>query len=304
MTHNILDSTLRATWFAVGLLGSAACAPRTVAVQPESYAELLATCRDKDGWRDPAPPVRLDRQVFYVGTCGIGSILVTSPQGHALIDSAEHESVPLILANIRRLGFDPHDIKWLLASHVHFDHAGGHAAMQAATGAQIAALPDQSRELEQGAPMADDPQHGSIAGIQPVRVDRILRDGEPLLIGANQLTPYSTSGHTRGSTSWVIRGCGQATCAPVVYADSASAVSADGYRFTDHPQWVAMFRAGVARIGTLPCALLVTPHPGASALFERFAGAAPLSDSAQCQRYASDWLGKLDERLAKERSGR
>ena len=300
----MLDRTRTAAGLALlATLGSAGCAAHTRAARPADYAELLATCQGKDGWRDPAPPVRLDRHVFYVGTCGIASILVTSPQGHALIDSAEEEAAPQILANIRRLGFDPRDIKWLLASHVHYDHTGGHAAMQAATGAKLAALEDQRRELEQGMPMADDPQHGVIKGTQPVRVDRVLQDGVPLVIGANQLTPVSTPGHTRGSTSWVIHGCGQPTCAKVVYADSASAVSADGYRFTDHPQWVAMFRAGVTRMGDLPCALLVTPHPSASALFERFAGKAPLSDPAQCQRYARSWLDRLDARLANERSG-
>jgi len=282
------------------LLVGSGCAPRAV-VKPEAgYAALLAACKDKDGWRDPAPPVQIQGSVFYVGTCGISALLVTSPQGHALIDTAEEEAVPQILANIRRLGVNPRDIRWLLTSHVHFDHAGGHAAMQAATGARIAALPDQSRELQQGTPPTDDPQHGLIKGIQPVHVDQLLSDGVSFYVGENQLMPISTPGHTRGSTSWVIRPCRQADCPAVVYADSASAVSADGYRFADHPQWVAMFRDGVARIGTLPCSILVTPHPSASSLFERFAGAAPLSDPTGCQRYAQTWLGRLDERLAQE----
>lgn len=279
------------------------CAAHSVGKRPVGYADLLTACQDKDGWRDPAPPVRIHDNVFFVGTCGISVLLVTSPQGHVLIDTAEEEAAPQILANIRRLGFEPRDIKWMLASHIHFDHTGGHAAMQAATGARIAALPDQARELQQGTPPSDDPQHGVIKGITPVRVDHVLTDGVPFSVGSNQLIPFSTPGHTRGSTTWVIRGCGQATCPPVVYADSASAVSADGYRFTDHPQWVAMFRAGVARIGTLPCSILVTPHPSASALFDRFAGDPPLADPAQCQRYASTWLRKLDERLAKEGTG-
>ncbi len=292
------------TWLAgATLLPALGCTPSAVVKQPASYTELLSACKDKDGCRDPAPPVRIHGSVFYVGTCGISALLVTSPQGHALIDSAEEEAVPQILANIRRLGFDPRDIRWLLASHVHYDHTGGHAAMQAATGARIAALPDQSRELQQGTPQSDDPQQGVIKGIQPVRVDQVLQDGAPFSVGANQLIAFSTPGHTRGSTSWVIRGCSQPSCPAVVYADSASAVSAEGYRFTDHPQWVAMFRAGVARIGTLPCSILVTPHPAASALFERFAGDPPLSDPAQCRRYAQTWLGKLDERLAKEGAG-
>jgi metallo-beta-lactamase class B len=271
---------------------------------PASYADLLKACDQKEGWRDPAPPVRINGNVYYVGTCGISSLLVTSPQGHVLLDSAEEEAVPLILANIARLGFDPRDIKWLLTSHSHFDHAGGLRAMQAATGARIAALPDQARELERGTVASDDPQSGLIKPIAAVRVDRLLLDGVPLQLGINRFTAVATPGHTRGSTSWVIRGCGVKNCPAVVYADSTSAVSAEGYRFTDHPAWVAQFRSGVARIGTLPCAILVTPHPGASELFERFAGDAPLAAKDQCARYAAFSLGKLDERLAKEASTR
>lgn len=279
--------------------------PPRPAPTPASFTELLTACEGKDGWRDPAPPVRIDGNVWYVGTCGITSLLITSPKGHVLIDSAEEEAVPLILANIRRLGFNPRDIKWLLASHAHYDHTGGHAAMQAATGAKIAALPDQARELESGAIPADDPQHGIIdKGMAPVRVDRVLQDGVPLFVGPNRFTAFSTPGHTRGSTTWVIRGCGRKTCPAVTYADSTSAISAEGYRFTDHAEWVARFRTGVARIGTLPCSILVTPHPGSSTLFERFAGDTPLRNPQGCKAYSDFALGKLDERLAREKAAR
>lgn len=172
--------------------------------------------------------------------------------------------------------------------------------MQAATGAQVAALPDQARELAQGTPMADDPQTGRLKGIRPVKIDRVLSDGVPLILGSNRFTAFATPGHTRGSTSWVIRGCGRKSCPAVTYADSTSAISVDGYRFTDHPQWVAQFRRGVARIGVLPCSILVTPHPSSSQLFERFAGEAPLADREQCKRYAHSALDALDERLARE----
>ncbi len=263
---------------------------------------LLKACDQKDGWADPAPPARIDGQVYYVGTCGITVLLVASPQGHILIDAGPEEAAPLVLANIRRLGLNPHDVKWLLASHAHFDHVGGLAALQQATGAKIAALPDQTRELERGQPFPDDPQFGVIHGFTPVKVDRVLKDGVPFLLGPNRFTAFATPGHTRGSTSWVIRGCGKKACPAIAYTDSTSAVSADSYRFSDHPAWVAMFRTGVARIATLPCSINVTPHPSQSALFERLAGDAPVADPAQCKRYAASALAKLDERLAKETS--
>ena len=266
---------------------------------------LLGACDQKDGWTDPAPPARIDGQVYYVGTCGISVLLIASPQGHVLIDAGPEEAAPLVLANIRRLGLNPRDVKWLLNTHTHWDHAGGLAAMQAATGAAVAALPDQARELVSGKVASDDPQFGLIErGITPLRVTRVLRDGVPLRVGSNRITPFATPGHTRGSTSWVIRGCGKTNCPAIVYADSASAPSAGGYRFADHPDWVAQYRRGVARIGTLPCSVLVTPHPAQSTLFERFAGDAPLADKAACKRYSDYSLGKFEERLAKERQAK
>ena len=266
--------------------------------------QLLKACDQKDGWADPAPPARIDGQVYYVGTCGITVLLIASPQGHILIDAGPEEAAPLVLANIRRLGLNPRDVKWLLASHAHFDHVGGLAALQQATGARIAALPAQARELERGEPFPDDPQLGAIKGFAPVRVARVLKDGVPLKLGRNQVTAFATPGHTTGSTSWVIRGCGAKVCPAIAYTDSTSAISADGYRFGDHPAWTTMFRTGVARIGALPCSIQITPHPAGSALFERLAGDAPLHDPGQCKRYSAAALAKLEERLAKERSAK
>ena len=278
---------------------TSATPPRFTPTAPPVTA-LLDACEGKDGWTDPAPPARIDGNVFYVGTCGITVLLVASPAGHVLIDSGPAEAAPLVLANIRRLGLDPHDVKWIMASHAHFDHVGGLAALKAATGARIAALPSQARELARGEPFPDDPQFGAIHGFAPVTVDRVLQDGLPLQLGPIRVTAFATPGHTAGSTSWVIRGCGTTNCRAVTYADSTSAISADSYRFSDHPGQVAMFRRGVTRIAALPCSIMVTPHPGGSALFERLAGDAPLADPAQCRRYSGQALAKLAQRLAKE----
>ena len=271
---------------------------------PPPVTELLDACQDKDGWADPAPPARIDGEVYYVGTCGITVLLIASPAGHVVIDTGPAEAAPQVLANIRRLGFNPADVKWLLASHSHFDHVGGLAALKAATGAKIAALPDQARELTRGQPMRDDPQFGVNKGFAPVRVDRLLKDGVPLLVGPNRVTAFATPGHTRGSTSWVIRGCGRKICPAITYADSVSAVSADSYRFTDHPALVAMFRRGLNRMASLPCTILVTPHPDGSNLFERFSGDAPLADPKQCAAYAESGRIRLSDRLKEEAAAR
>ncbi len=283
------------------------CALTLVSANPLPFApkappvtELIKACDQKDGWTDPAPPARIAGQIYYVGTCGITVLLIASPQGHVLIDSGPEEAAPLVLANIRRLGLNPRDVKWLLASHAHFDHVGAMAAMQRATGARIAALPAQTRELIHGEPIPDDPQFGAIKGFARVKVDRVQQDGLPLQLGPLRLTAYATPGHTAGSTSWVIRDCGTKPCLAVTYADSTSAIAADGYRFSGHPDQIALFRTGVARIAVLPCSIMVTPHPGGSALFERLAGVAPLADREQCRRYSQAALVKLDARLASE----
>jgi metallo-beta-lactamase class B len=285
------------------LLCSFAISACAIGPRAAAPAELTSMCHGKEGWRDPAPPVRIASNVYFVGTCGITSLLVTSDAGHALIDSAEAEAVPQILANIRRLGFNPAEIKWLLASHVHYDHVGGHAAMQAATGAKIAALPDQAGELERGEPMPDDPQHGLIKAIVPVTVDRRLSDNETLAVGTNRLTAFATPGHTRGSTSWAIQTCTSTNCPTMLFADSTSPVSADGYRFAGNPDWVSRFRVGVGRIAALPCSVLITPHPGASHLFERLSGKQPLYDTSACQAYSAEGLRRMERRLIEEQAG-
>jgi metallo-beta-lactamase class B len=290
--------------FGLAALSLVSAAPIPFAPKAPPVTELLKDCDQKDGWAEPAPPARIDGQVYYVGTCGITVLLIASPQGHILIDAGPEEAAPLVLANIRRLGLDPRDVKWLLASHTHFDHVGALAALQKATGARIAALPAQARELERGMPFPNDPQFGVIKGFTPVKVDRMLKDGVPLKLGLNQVTAVATPGHTTGSTSWVIRGCGARVCPAIAYTDSTSAISADAYRFSDHPAWVAMFRKGVARIASLPCSIQITPHPAGSQLFERLAGEAPLTDPGQCKRYSQQSLAKLDERLAKERQAK
>lgn len=134
-------------------------------------------------------------------------------------------------------------------------------------------------------------------------VDRIVRDGETLALGSLRLTALSTPGHSPGGTSWTWRSCAGATCRTIVYADSVSAVSTDGYRFTDHPAYVATLRHSIDRIARLPCDLLITPHPSASDLYSRLAGEKPLADRRGCARYAAAGRTGLDRRLAREANG-
>jgi metallo-beta-lactamase class B len=285
----------------LALLGLAACTTATPAPRGQFTGSALAqACADRDGWSDPAPPAHIFGNVFYVGTCGITALLITSRRGHILIDGATAKAAPGIAENIRRLGFDPRDVRYLLNSHEHVDHAGGLAALREATGSRFLARADGRRSLETGVPDPADPQAGAIPSFAGLPVDQIVTDGEVVRLGPLALTAHATPGHTAGSTSWSWRSCEGSDCRTIVYADSLTAVSRDGYRFSDQPLLVARFREAFDRVAQLDCDILITPHPSASNLFERLAKRAPLADPQSCRRYADGARGRLDERLARE----
>lgn len=286
----------------------AGCAPQAsapAAAPPAPTGKALAAaCADRDGWSDPAPPAKLFGNTYYVGTCGITALLIDAPAGPILIDAATAEAAPAILANIRALGFDPKRIRAILTSHEHFDHVGGLAALHAATGAPVIALADAAPQLENGTPDPRDPQRGALDSFTGVPVAQRLRDGQPLAFADIRITAHATPGHTPGSTSWTWQSCEGSACRTIAYVDSLTAISADGYRFSDHPDYVAMLRATFAKVPTLPCDILVTPHPGASNLFARLAGEAPLAGADGCAAYAAAASKRLDDRLAKEAATR
>lgn len=263
-------------------------------------AALSHACEGRDGWSDPAPPAHIHGSTYYVGTCGISAILVAGRAGHVLIDSGPAEAAPHIAANIERLGFRIRDVRLILSSHEHLDHVGGIAALQRLSGATVAARAAAAPALASGAAQVDDPQHGALRPFPAITVGRTLRDGEIVRLGPIRLTAHATPGHTTGSTSWSWRSCEGHACLTIVYADSVTAVSADGYRFSDHPDRVAAFRRSIAKIGSLRCDLLLTPHPGASDLFRRLASGR-LTDPSGCRAYAARGGARLDERLRQER---
>ena len=296
-------------------LAVAACAPvqhsRTPTIGARAQGEALATsCEGRDGWSDAAPPARIHGNTYYVGTCGITVLLVTSAKGHVLIDGATDEAVPSILDNIRTLGFNPRDIKFIVGSHEHLDHMGGFAALKAATGAKLLVSAAARSVVETGKTDADDPQFGLHADMQPVPVDGTLTydPGPGIITTSNAPTrvmamrPHPTPGHTSGGTSWTWQSCEGERCVSFAYIDSMTPVSADSYRFTDHSERVAPFRATFDRVAALKCDVLITPHPGVSNLFERLNGKEPLIDPDACRRLVAAMRKRLDERLAKERA--
>jgi metallo-beta-lactamase class B len=272
---------------------------------PADVAAKQAQCRGKEGWSDPAPPVRIFGNVYDVGTCGITVLLLTGRAGHVVIDAATAEAVPLILANIRRLGFRPADVKLLLNSHSHVDHAGGLAGLQRATGARLLTSPAGKTVLTTGRIAAEDPQRGGdLPPVAPVPVVGLVQDGQVLTLGPLRIIAHWTPGHAPDGMSWSWTSCEGSRCHAMVFADSLSAVSVDGYRFSDHPAYVARLRASIARVAALRCDLLLTPHPGSSDMPDRLAGKLPLADPRGCIAYAAEARARLDTRLASETRSR
>jgi metallo-beta-lactamase class B len=154
----------------------------------------------RERWNKPTTPFRIIGNIYYVGTEGLGSYLITTPKGHILLDGGLPESAPLIIQNIQTLGFDLTDIKFLLNSHAHFDHSGGLAELKQQTGARLVASEADKPALEGGFYLGSEADHALDS--VPVRVDRAVRDGAQVTLGDTTLTANLTPGHTRGCTSW------------------------------------------------------------------------------------------------------
>lgn len=304
----------RFTLLSASSLALACCAPITAQetaqemapdqiFTPADFSQWQQQCSDAgngmDSWTAPAPPIRIFGNTFDVGTCGITALLVTSPQGHVLIDSGMPEAAPLVAANIEQLGVDLADVKWLLSSHEHLDHVGATKALQHMTGARTAALARARQPLETGRPRPEDPQAAIIPTFEGFAIDLVLDHGETLQAGSTTFTAHSTPAHTPGSTSWTWRSCEGQNCLTIAYADSLSTPSADDYRFGEHPDYVTQVLAGFDAAANLPCDILLTPHPSASGMIERLTNGA-LQDQEGCAAYSREAASNFQTRLAEE----
>jgi len=151
-------------------------------------------------WNTPTEPFKVIDNVYYVGTNGLAVYLLTSPQGHILIDSAMPEATPLIEANIQKLGIKLADIKYLLNTHAHMDHTGGLAQLKKDSGAQLVSGEKDKPLLEGGYYPGQEQEE--VLQFPPVKVDRIVHEGDTVSIGSITLTAHETPGHTPGCTSW------------------------------------------------------------------------------------------------------
>lgn len=257
-------------------------------------------------WMAPVEPFLIAPNAWYVGSQGLSAVLIDSGEGLVLLDVGLPQSAAVVATAIRRLGFRVEDLRYILNSHAHFDHAGGIAALARWSGASVLASPAGAAALRRGDSDPEDAQAGYGAGnrFPAASAAQGLEDGAVLALGRLNIMIHHTPGHAPGGASYSWSACdARGACSHVVYADSLSAVSAPGYRFTEHPAAVAALEQSMARIEALDCDVLVTAHPEFSGLFERRDRRA-LATPGECRRYAERSAQRLAARLAEERAGR
>jgi metallo-beta-lactamase class B len=281
-----------------------------ILVFPLLAKDVHSSCANCVAWNKPHPAFRIYGNTYYVGTEGLSSVLITSATGHVLIDGALPESASRIAANIRSLGFRIEDVKLILNSHVHFDHAGGIAELRKLSGARVAASPWTADVMQKGAVPRDDPQFGIIAPIARIARVETFKDGDTLTAGALKITAHLTPGHTPGGTSWTWQSCENSRCLNLVYADSLSPVSSEGFRFSRRKEYPSTedFERSFSFLESTPCDILITPHPDASGLWSRLerrvSSPDALIDPTACRVLAERSRERLKQRLATESSKR
>lgn len=249
-------------------------------------------------WLTPQAPSRLHGNTYSVGFGGLSVALIDTGAGLILIDGAVPQAVPDIEANIRSLGFSLKDVKLILSTEPHYDHAGGLAALARDTGATVVAGREAARVLKAGRSGPDDPQLPWLPPFPAVETVRGVRDGDKIQLGNATVTAVATPGHTAGSMSWAWQSCEGERCVNVVFAASLNPVAPDDFRFSDSAQRgiVEAYRRSFTRMRALPCDLLITAHPD-------FRPSGSSADPSACAAYADAAAQRLADRLKQERQG-
>ncbi|MDZ4761634.1 MAG: subclass B3 metallo-beta-lactamase [Alphaproteobacteria bacterium] len=260
----------------------------------------------REVWNGPTDPFRIADDLYYVGTAGLASYLFVSPDGHILLDGALEESVPEIEANIRELGFELRDIRYLLNSHAHLDHSGGLARLKADTGARLLAHEGDRSALEGGFYLGS--ESVKALGAPPVSVDLAFEDGQVVELGGWELVAHHTPGHSRGCTSWGFdAGDGGQSFSALVFCSASVAAN----RITAPVQYadiVADYRKTFAKAETMKIDMFLAPHPeffGMAAKRARMAAdstknafADPAEFPVFIARQKADFEKQLAERMA------
>jgi metallo-beta-lactamase class B len=265
-------------------------------------------CEDCPTWNKAREPFRVFGNTYYVGTDGLSALLVTGDAGHVLLDAGLPQSAPLIDASIRKLGFTTEDVKLIVISHGHFDHAGGANALQRHTGATVAASASTADAMRRGENTPDDPQYGfgrQFNGFPAVKSVKVAADQEVLTVGKTAIKVHLIPGHAPGSTAYTWQSCENGKCLNMVYADSLTSPSAPGFKYGPR---LDSFMQSIEKVAALPCDIVLSPHPEFTQVDDKLkrraemkgSGADPFIDPNGCKAYAAAGMKRLEARRAQE----
>jgi metallo-beta-lactamase class B len=259
-------------------------------------------------WTEPFPPFRIAGNLYYVGSKDLAIYLVTTPQGHILINGGLEASVPLIQASVEKLGFKLSDIKILLISHAHWDHDGGSAAIKTLTGATYMVMDGDVSVVESGG--KTDFQYGNTPTslYAPAKVDRVLHDREEVKLGTTTLVAHLTPGHTKGCTTWTMKVKDAGKILDVVIIGSPNVN--EGYKLvmnSSYPEIASDYERTFLVLKSLPVDIFLGAHGGYFDLKTKYAqlkeGAVnPFIDPAGYARYITDREKAFRTELAKQKA--
>lgn len=229
-----------------------------LAAAPLAVSPARADPRDPPSWSEPTPPFRVIGPIAYVGSAGISAWLITTPKGLILLDAGLPDFAPQVEANIRRLGYRLSDVKILLNSHAHFDHAGGLAKLKADTGARLIAAGGDRKALETGTYIGSEARHDF--DFPAVKVDATVADGGTVELGGVRLTAMITPGHTAGCTNWRMTVREGRRTRPVFFFCSASVAANRLVPDPQYPGIVADYRRSFARLRKVSAEVFLAPH--------------------------------------------
>jgi len=257
-------------------------------------------------WTNPFPPYRIIGNVYYVGSQGLASYLITTKEGHILINSSLESSVPLIRESIEKLGFKFGDVKILLISHAHWDHCAGSAAVKELTGAKYMVMDADVPEIEAGGKGNFQYGDSPTSRYQPTKVDRVLHDGEVVKLGDAVLTAHLTPGHTKGTTTWTMKAKEGDRTYNVVIIGSPN-VNA-GYKLVNnalYPQIASDYERMFRILKSLPCDVFLGAHGNYYGMEAKYArmkehAANPFIDPEGYKSYVAEREQTFRTELAKQ----
>lgn len=259
-------------------------------------------------WTKSVTPYRVVGNVYYVGTEGLSAYLISGSKGHVVLDGGMPEGgAGIIEANIRKLGFKVSDVKVLINTHAHIDHAGGLAQLKADTKARLYASAGDRWSLQNGVHFGDN-ENGATT-YPKVKVDHVIRDGKAVKLGEIALMPILTPGHTSGCTTWSLPVVERDRTLTAVFYCSTSVAGNRLVGNVAYPKIVADYRASFARLKTLPADVFLPNHPQFGDLADKrrkvaLGGPNPFVDPGEMRRFVESSERDFNAELAKQQAGR